>query len=201
VEGIGLSSGVNVEDESVFDWASMVLGGLWEEEGRRDVPSETQMYSQLGLIEEDEAEENRRDEALRGGTTNFDESDHVDSGDQNTDQPCEDYLPDEKRAKYDKINPSMQPSSLFPNMKEFRIAMRQYAIKHEFELGIDVTSTTRYVGYCKVGDCPWRIYAREEKKGLPTIVVSNFPFYVSNNFSIFCCLINLETTFAGCCLA
>lgn len=109
MEGIGLSSGVNVEDESVFDWASMVLGGLWEEEGRRDVPSETQMYSQLGLIEEDEAEENRRDEALRGGTTNFDESDHVDSGDQNTDQPCEDYLPDEKRAKYDKINPSMQP--------------------------------------------------------------------------------------------
>jgi hypothetical protein len=201
VEGIGLSSGVNVEDESVFDWASMVLGGLWEEEGRRDVPSETQMYSQLGLIEEDEAEENRRDEALRGGTTNFDESDHVDSGDQNTDQPCEDYLPDEKRAKYDKINPSMQPGSLFSNMKEFRIAMRQYAIKHEFELGIDVTSTTRYVGYCKGGDCPWRIYAREEKKGLPTIVVSNFPFYVSNNFSIFCCLINLETTFAGCCLA
>ena len=114
-----MSSGANVEDEFVLDWASMVLGGLWEEEGRRDVPSETQMYSQLGLIEEDEAEENRRDEALRGGTTNFDESDHVDSGDQNTDQPCEDYLPDEKRAKYDKINPSMQPGSLHPNMKEF----------------------------------------------------------------------------------
>jgi hypothetical protein len=85
VVGIGLSSGVNVEDEYVFYWASMVLGGLWEEEGRRDVPSETQMYSQLGLIEEDEAEENRRDEALRGGTTNFDESDHIDSGDQNID--------------------------------------------------------------------------------------------------------------------
>jgi hypothetical protein len=185
VEGIGLSSGANVEDKSVFDWASMVLGGLWEEEGRRDVPSETQMYSQLGLIEEDEAEENRRDEALRGGTTNFDESDHVDSGDQNTDQRCEDYLPDEKRAKYDKINPSMQPGNLFPNMKEFRIAMRQYAIKHEFELGIDVTSTNRYVGYCKGGDCPWRIYAREEKKGLPTIVVSNFPFLLAIIFQFF----------------
>jgi hypothetical protein len=178
----------------VFDWASMVLGGLWEEEGRHDVPSETQMYSQLGLIEEDEAEGNRRDEALRGGTTNSDESDHIDSGDQNTDQPCEDYVPDEKRVKYDRINPSMQPGSLFPNMKEFRYAMRQYVIKHEFELGIDVTSTTRYVGYCKGGDCPWRIYAREEKKELPTIVVSNFPFFVSNYFSIFCCLINRETT-------
>jgi hypothetical protein len=153
----------------------MVLGGLWEEEGRHDVPSETQVYSQLGLIEEDGAEGNKRDEALRGGTTNSDESDHIDSGDQNTDQPCEDYVPDEKRVKYDRINPSMLPGSLFPNMKEFRIAMRQYAIKHEFKLGIDVTSTTRYVDYCKGGDCPCRIYAREEKKGLLTIVVSNYP--------------------------
>jgi hypothetical protein len=194
VAGTDLSSGANVEDESLFDWASMVLGGLWEEEGRRDVPSETQMYSQLGLIEEDETEENRRDEGLRGGATNFDESDHINSGDHNTDQPCEGYLPGEKRVKYDKINPSVQSDSLFPNMKEFRIAMRQYAIKHEFELGIDVTSTSRYVGYCKGGDCPWRIYAREKKKGLPTIVVSNFHFFVSKHFTIFCCLINRETT-------
>jgi hypothetical protein len=77
-----LSCNENVEDESLFDWDSMVLGGLWEEEGRRDVPSEMQMYSQLGLIEEDEVEKNRRDEALRGGTTNLDQSDHIDSGDQ-----------------------------------------------------------------------------------------------------------------------
>jgi hypothetical protein len=134
------------------------------------------MYSQLGLIEEDEAKENRRDEALQGGTGNLYQSDHIDLGDHNIDQPCEDYLPDEKRVKYDKINPSIQLGSLFPNMKEFRIAIRHYAIKHEFELGIDVTSTTRYVGYCKGGDCPWRIYAWEENKGLPTIVVCYFLF-------------------------
>jgi hypothetical protein len=158
----------------LFDWDSMVLGGFWEEEGRRDVPSEMQMYSQLGHIEEDDDEEVRRDEALRGGTSNMDQSDHIDSTDHNIDQPCEDYLPNENRVKYDKINPSLQPDSLFPNMKEFRIAMRQYAIKHEFELGIDVTSTTRYVDYCKGGDCPWRIYAREENKGLSTIVVCYF---------------------------
>jgi hypothetical protein len=160
------------------------------DEGRRDVPSEIQMNSQLGLIEEDEAEENRKYEALRGDTSNLYQSDHIDLGDHNIDQPCEDYLPDEKnidqpcenylsdekRVKYDKLNPSMQPGSLFPNMKEFRIAIRHYAIKHEFKLGIDVTSTTRYVGYCKGGDSPWRIYTREEKKRLPTIVVCYFLF-------------------------
>jgi hypothetical protein len=91
--------------------------------------------------------------------------------DHHADQPYEDFIQDEKRVVYNRMNPSMQLGCLFPNMKEFRIAMRQYAIEHEFELGIDVTSTTRYVGYCKGGDCPWRIYAHEEKKGLPTIVV------------------------------
>jgi hypothetical protein len=101
----------------------------------------------------------------------LDQSEPIKFGDNSDDQPCEVFLPNEKRVMYDKMNPSMQPGSLFPNMKEFRIAMRQYAIKHEFELGIKVTSTTRYVGYCKGGDCHWRIYAREEKKGLPTIIV------------------------------
>jgi hypothetical protein len=91
--------------------------------------------------------------------------------DHHADQPCEDFIQDEKRVVYNTMNPSMQLGYLFPNMKEFRIAMRQYAIKHEFELGIDVTSTTRYVGYYKGGDYPWRIYAREEKKGLPTSMV------------------------------
>jgi hypothetical protein len=115
-------------------------------------------------------------------------------GNHNIDQPCEDYLPDEKRVKYDEINPSMQPGSLFPNMKEFRIAMRQYAIKHEFELGIDVTSTTRYVGYCKCDDCPWRIYAWEEKKVLPTIVVCYF-LYSNQSFCNFCLwFLNREQT-------
>jgi hypothetical protein len=37
------------------DWKFMVLCDFWEEEGRRDVPSEMQMYSQLGLNEEDKA--------------------------------------------------------------------------------------------------------------------------------------------------
>jgi hypothetical protein len=153
------------------DWKSFVLSDFWNEEGRRDVPSEMQMYSQLGLNEEDKAKENKRDETVLGGTSNLDQLEPINVGDNSIDQPMEDFLPNEKRVMYDKMNPSMQPGSLFPNMKEFRIAMRQYVIKHEFELGIDVTSTIRYVGYCKGGDCHWRIYAREEKKGLPTIVV------------------------------
>ncbi|KAL5648200.1 hypothetical protein ACJX0J_042555 [Zea mays] len=167
-----------VQDKSRLDWESMVLCDFWDEEGRRDVASEMEMYCNLGLNEGETTEENARDEAINEGekaqenTSNLDQSEPINIGDNTIDQSFEDYLPNEKRVMYDKMNPLMQPGSLFPNMKEFRIAMRQYAIKHEFELGIYVTSTTKYVGYCKGGDCLWRIYAREEKKGLPTIVVA-----------------------------
>jgi hypothetical protein len=55
---------------------------------------------------------------------------------------------------FDRNNPVMEPSSLYPNMEEFRLAMRQYAINKEFELGIEATNTTRYRDYCRGGDCP-----------------------------------------------
>lgn len=57
-------------------------------------------------------------------------------------------------------------------MKEFRLAMIQYAINKEFELGIEATSTRRYRGYCKGDDCPWSIHARKEVEESPIIIVT-----------------------------
>ena len=56
-------------------------------------------------------------------------------------------------------------------MTEFRLAMRQYAIDKEFELGIEASTTKKYRGYCRGGDCPWSINARIERDGSPTIIV------------------------------
>jgi hypothetical protein len=55
----------------------MVLCDFWEEEGRHDVPSEMQMYSQLGLNEGEKTHENTRDEAVLGGTSNLDQSEPI----------------------------------------------------------------------------------------------------------------------------
>jgi hypothetical protein len=49
--------------------------------------------------------------------------------------------------------------------------MRQFAINKEFELGIESSSPIKYRDFCKGGDSPWRIHAREEIKGSPTIIV------------------------------
>ena len=68
----------------------------------------------------------------------------------------------------------MTLGSPYKDMVTFRLAMRQYAIKREFELGIEATSPMKYRGYCQGGDCPWKIHARVEIVGSPTIVVSLF---------------------------
>jgi hypothetical protein len=52
------------------------------------------------------------------------------------------------------MNPIMVVESRYKNMPTFRLAMRQYAIKKEFELGIEAITPLKYRGYCRGGDCP-----------------------------------------------
>jgi hypothetical protein len=48
----------------------------------------------------------------------------------------------------------MEHRSVYLSMKEFMLAMRQYAIDKEFELGTEATEKTRYRVYCRGGDYP-----------------------------------------------
>jgi hypothetical protein len=66
-------------------------------------------------------------------------------------------------------------------MITFQLAMRQFAIKSEFELGIEANSPLKYRGYCKGGDFPWSIHARPEVKESPTIIVS----YITSQISFY----------------
>jgi hypothetical protein len=59
-----------------------------------------------------------------------------------------------ERVLFDRNNPVMEPGSLYANMKEFRLAMRQYAIGKEFELVVEATDRMRYRGYCRGEECP-----------------------------------------------
>jgi hypothetical protein len=63
---------------------------------------------------------------------------------------------------FDRNNPIMERGNLYHNMKEFRLAMRQYVIDKEFELGVETIDMTRYRGYYRGGDCPWSINTRLE---------------------------------------
>jgi hypothetical protein len=65
----------------------------------------------------------------------------------------------------------MKLESRYKDIAIFRLAVRQFAIKNEFESDIEARSTIKYRGYYKEGVCPWKIHARQEIKGLPTIIV------------------------------
>lgn len=65
-------------------------------------------------------------------------------------------------VEYNKEDPPMTEGSKYPNMAEFKLALSQHAIKHEFEYNIQKSAPHRFRGYCKRRDedkCPWRIYA------------------------------------------
>lgn len=46
----------------------------------------------------------------------------------------DDSVPVEEEILYDKENPSMYLGALFPSMEDFRMAIKQYAIKKEIEI-------------------------------------------------------------------
>ena len=142
-----------------IDWAAIQSDDLWEEEGRQEIISEEALCSQLGLTDETLREEMDREE--------------MEGDDPSIDHYIPDKVPFETRVKFDPKNPEVRLGSLFPSMMEFRLAMRQYALNKEFELKVGKSDRTRYMAYCRGGNgkCPWRIYAKIEQSGSPTIIV------------------------------
>ena len=53
---------------------------------------------------------------------------------------------------YDKIDPLMAVGTMYPNMKEFKVALSQHAIKHEFKFNIEKSVPSRYQVYCSRRD-------------------------------------------------
>jgi hypothetical protein len=84
----------------------------------------------------------------------------------------------------DWTNPIMCVGTRYKDMRSFRLAMREYAISHEFELGIEANSPIKYRGYCKGGGCPWRINARPKMHGAPIIIVFILPFLLFTKFFV-----------------
>ena len=88
--------------------------------------------------------------------------------------PTSDAVPSEMVISYDKNNPPIDIGTIYPTMEEFKMAVRQFAINKEFDLGTEKSCKTRYRAYCRSGyDCPWRINGTKEK-GQSTIEVNKF---------------------------
>jgi hypothetical protein len=69
-----------------------------------------------------------------------------------------DFIPS---IAYDKADTPMIVGSMYPSIAEFRVALSQYAIKHEREFNIEKTDKDRVRVYCaaKAKGCKWRLHA------------------------------------------
>ena len=77
----------------------------------------------------------------------------------------DDKNPEEPIENWDRDNPDMDVGTYYPNMDDFRLAVRQHAIVEEFELGTQKSDKERFRGYCRAEGCPWRISARTQHDG------------------------------------
>ena len=64
--------------------------------------------------------------------------------------PTNDAVPGEIIISYDKNNPSMEVGTQYPTMEEFKLAVRTYAIKKEFHLGVEKSTTKKYRAFLQV---------------------------------------------------
>jgi len=62
-------------------------------------------------------------------------------------------------------NPTVQVGITIGDGDTFKKAIRQYAIKGEYEIAAPYSEATRYRGYCKAERCKWRIHASQLQDG------------------------------------
>jgi len=56
-------------------------------------------------------------------------------------------------------NPTIAVGIIFGDGDTFKKAIRQYAIKGEYEIAAAYSESTSYCGYCKAEGCKWKIHA------------------------------------------
>jgi hypothetical protein len=109
----------------------------------------------------------------------------------------DDTIKEEPMYEWDRDNPDMSVGICYPNMDEFRLAIRQHAIVKEFELGTEHSDKERFRGCAALG-CPWKIRARTQHDGsvrvyfynvLLLLISFSLVALLSALFCLFCCFV------------
>jgi hypothetical protein len=97
--------------------------------------------------------------------------------------PVPEDMHEEHHFWYDKEHPVIEEGCLFPSMDEFRMLLRTFAIRGKFDIQIQASDTTRFIGRCKGDICPWRITARTIEDGKTVRVLT----FLRSIFDVICC--------------
>jgi hypothetical protein len=180
-----------VDCYGAVNWDGLQIENTVDEEGEGvlDIIDEDQLFRFLGLRTDDDQHDKpseaeaqapaERDITAENRTTNID----IDTT--GAAIPVDDHVPGEGLYAYDPNKPCMDIGTVYPNMKEFRLAMKQFAINEEFEYRLVATDKKRFIADCKDDDCPWHINGRRQPDG-STVKVYNYLLTVCEYVTIFC---------------
>ena len=167
----------------LVDWDTLRIEESRDEEGRIEIVDDEVMYELLGFRAEDAAQKGCTTDVINDVDEHFDTTGAANDVDEDFDTTeaandvdedfdttraainVDDYLPEERIVVHDPNGPSLDLGSVYPNMKEFRLAVRQFAINEEFELHIVKTDPSRYIADCKAEDCPWHLVRHRQPDG------------------------------------
>jgi hypothetical protein len=161
------------------DWSTLLI----EEEETDDYivhVQEDTMYNLLGLEEEDQTVKVLRQAADDANAAlvhaNISVIDATDI--EGAALPVDDLAPVEHFTFFDRDNPQMAVGDTFPSMDNFRMALKHYAIKREFDIKIIMSQPKKYMAYCKKFEdgCPFKITAKKKQEGT-TVVVRTWFYY------------------------
>ncbi|CAA0838635.1 Unknown protein [Striga hermonthica] len=157
---------------SLIDWDTLRIEENRDDEGRIEIVDDEVMYEMLGFRAQDEEAEKAREDAEKASEAENNATPRSNEEIDTTEAAIEvdDYLPGERIVVHDPNRPRMDLGTVYPNMKEFRLAMIQFAINKKFELHIAKTDPSRYIGGCKAMGCPWHIVGRRQPDGCTVMV-------------------------------
>jgi hypothetical protein len=142
------------------DWSTLVIEQ--NDDGFNVPVDEDRMFAFLGLRDEDERPMGVID-ATSAHNTNIDVVDNMNYEDVDTEGaaiPVDDHVSEEENIDFDMDNPNMEEGNTFPSMEAFRVALKQYAITGEFDIGTRRSEPGRFEGVCKAEQCKWKIKAK-----------------------------------------
>jgi hypothetical protein len=183
-----LADGVDVVAQDGCHGAPNVVSVDWnlvQLEERTDLViapmTDIEMAKMFGISVDD------RDKRKKSDKTNFPANANINSFPEDVDEELmqdaadnvDDAHDDELVNLYDKENPVIEVGSLWPNMDEFRMCFKTYAVKQQFDAKTMWTDRKKFYARCKGFDgsanpCKWYISARRQPDGR-TIRVNQIP--------------------------
>lgn len=162
------------------DWATLTTEQLLEDDGfAHAAADEDKVYEAMGFQAADE----RAEEAARRAVPIPAMSAEMTRDMEEAAVPVDDFAQEEPLFDWDRDNPDMSVGTCYPSMKDFRLAVKQHAIKGQFELITPHSDMKRFRGNCGALGCPWIIRARTQHDGSVRVFCFVYFFF----FFLTCC--------------